>query len=181
MTSTPKGSTPSGGWEKLPPKILGKQRRGESLKNIGRMVIEIEAAAVQALAGRIDDEFARACRHMRDCEGRVIVLGVGKSGHVGSKIAATLASTGTPAFFVHPAEARHGDLGMIKDKDVVLAISNSGKTDEILAILPALQALKVVLIAMTGNPESPLAKAARVHLNVGVEREACPLESAPTA
>lgn len=181
MTSTPKGSNPSAEWEKLPPKIAGKQRRGESLQNIGRMVIEIEAAAVQALAGRIDDEFARACRHMRDCEGRVIVLGVGKSGHVGSKIAATLASTGTPAFFVHPAEARHGDLGMIKNKDVVLAISNSGRTEEILALLPAIKALKVVLIAMTGNPDSPLAKAARVHINVGVEREACPLESAPTA
>jgi arabinose-5-phosphate isomerase len=167
-------------WEKLP-RFAGKQRRGESLKSIGRKVIEIEHAAVGKLVNRIDDEFVRACRHLRDCKGHVVVLGVGKSGHIGSKIAATLASTGTPAFFVHPSEASHGDLGMITDKDVVLALSNSGKTAEILAILPMLRRLKIVLVAMTGDPASPLARAARVHINVGVDQEACPLELAPTA
>jgi arabinose-5-phosphate isomerase len=167
-------------WGKLP-RFAGKQRRGESFKSIGRTVIEIEHAAVRNLAERIDDEFVRACRHLRDCKGHVVVLGVGKSGHIGGKIAATLASTGTPAFFVHPSEASHGDLGMITPKDVVLALSNSGKTAEILAILPMLKRLKVTLIAMTGDPESPLARAARVHINVGVGQEACPLELAPTA
>jgi arabinose-5-phosphate isomerase len=142
------------------------------------------------MAERIDEQFVRACRHLRyekigpldkRRSGHVVVMGVGKSGHVGTKIAATLASTGTPAFFVHPAEAAHGDLGMLTPHDVVLALSNSGKTPELVALLPGLKKLGVKLIAMTGNPGSPLARAADVHLNVGVEQEACPLELAPTA
>jgi arabinose-5-phosphate isomerase len=118
---------------------------------------------------------------MLDCQGRVVVIGMGKSGHIGSKIAATLASTGTPAFFVHPGEASHGDLGMITAKDVVLALSNSGSTEEILTILPIIKRLHVPLISLTGNPESALAKAANVNIDVGVEEEACPLGLAPTA
>lgn len=176
------------GWAKLPK--LGREARGEGMKNDGRKVIEIEAAAVKLMAERIDDQFVRACRHLRwekfgpidkRRTGHVVVMGVGKSGHVGTKIAATLASTGTPAFFVHPAEAAHGDLGMLTAHDVVLALSNSGKTGELVALLPGLKKLGVKLIAMTGNPDSPLAKAADVHLNVGVAQEACPLELAPTA
>jgi arabinose-5-phosphate isomerase len=173
-------------WEKLP-KFGSRGERGETYKKLGRKVIEIEQAAVQLMASRIDDEFVRACRYMRyekngrRREGHVVVLGVGKSGHVGTKIAATLASTGTPAFFVHPGEASHGDLGMITRKDVVLALSNSGKTPEILNLLPVIKKLGIPLIAMTGNPASPLARAATVHLNVGVDQEACPLELAPTA
>ena len=176
------------GWDKLPK--LGRDARGEAMKKLGRKVIEIELAGVKLMADRIDDQFVRACRHLRyekigpldkRRSGHVIVMGVGKSGHVGTKIAATLASTGTPAFFVHPGEAAHGDLGMLTEHDVVLALSNSGKTSELVALLPGLKKLGVKLIAMTGNPDSPLAKAADVHLNVAVEQEACPLELAPTA
>jgi len=151
------------------------------LLRLARAVIETEAEAVAGLAARIDGAFARACRHMLDCEGRVVVLGMGKSGHIGGKIAATLASTGTPAFFVHPGEASHGDLGMITAKDAVLAISNSGETEEILTILPLIKRLGVPLIAMTGNPASTLARAATVHIDVSVPQEACPLGLAPTA
>ncbi len=148
---------------------------------LGRAVIDTEAGAVAALAERIDAGFARACRHMLGCEGRIIVTGMGKSGHIGDKIAATLASTGTPAFFVHPGEASHGDLGMVTPKDVVLALSNSGETEEILTILPIIKRLGVPLITLTGNPRSRLAKAASVNLDVSVEKEACPLGLAPTA
>jgi len=151
------------------------------LLRLARAVIETEAEAVAGLAARIDANFARACRHMLACEGRVVVLGMGKSGHIGGKIAATLASTGTPAFFVHPGEASHGDLGMITAKDAVLAISNSGETEEILTILPLIKRLGVPLIAMTGNPASTLARAATVHIDVSVPKEACPLGLAPTA
>jgi len=151
------------------------------LLRLARAVIETEAEAVAGLASRIDGAFARACRHMLECEGRVVVLGMGKSGHIGGKIAATLASTGTPAFFVHPGEASHGDLGMITAKDAVLAISNSGETEEILTILPLIKRLGVPLIAMTGNPASTLARAATVHIDVSVPQEACPLGLAPTA
>ncbi len=151
------------------------------LLRLARAVIETEAEAVAGLAARIDGAFARACRHMLECEGRVVVLGMGKSGHIGGKIAATLASTGTPAFFVHPGEASHGDLGMITAKDAVLAISNSGETEEILTILPLIKRLGVPLIAMTGNPASTLARAATVHIDVSVPQEACPLGLAPTA
>ena len=148
---------------------------------LGREVIDIETTAVAALRERIDGSFAEACRVMMQCEGRVVVTGMGKSGHIGSKIAATLASTGTPAFFVHPGEASHGDLGMITPGDVVVALSNSGETSELLTIVPLLKRMDTPLIALTGNPRSTLAREARVHLDVGVEKEACPLDLAPTA
>jgi len=153
----------------------------DAIKNLARAVIETEARAVSTLAERIDAGFLEACRMMLECRGRVIVLGVGKSGHIGHKIAATLASTGTPAFFVHPAEASHGDLGMIKPHDVILALSNSGETDEVNVILPLLKRLGVGIIAMTGNPASTLARHADAHVDVSVEKEACPLGLAPTS
>ncbi|NJA04531.1 KpsF/GutQ family sugar-phosphate isomerase [Methylococcaceae bacterium WWC4] len=137
--------------------------------------------AVARLAERIDEAFVRACHLLLDCKGRVVVTGMGKSGHIAGKIAATLASTGTPAFFVHPGEASHGDLGMITRQDVVLALSNSGETGEILTILPIIKRLGVPLVAMTGNADSTLARMASVHLDVSVEQEACPLGLAPTA
>ncbi|MDH5191936.1 MAG: KpsF/GutQ family sugar-phosphate isomerase [Gammaproteobacteria bacterium] len=152
-----------------------------TLISLGRSVIEIEANAVSNLKNRIDATFAKACQLMLGCEGRIVVVGMGKSGHIGGKIAATLASTGSPAFFVHPGEASHGDLGMITTKDVVIAISNSGETSEILTILPLIKRQAVPLIGMTGNPGSTLAKASTVHINVGVEKEACPLNLAPTS
>jgi len=152
-----------------------------TMKKLGLAVLETEAAAIEALKSRIDAGFVRACQYMLDCEGRVVVIGMGKSGHIGSKIAATLASTGTPAFFVHPGEASHGDLGMITPKDVVLALSNSGATEEILTILPIIKRLHVPLISLTGNPDSALAQAASVNLDVSVAEEACPLGLAPTA
>ncbi|MEJ2655388.1 MAG: SIS domain-containing protein, partial [Acidihalobacter sp.] len=151
------------------------------LTELGLAVIRTESAAIEALAGRMDDAFVAACRHLHACRGRIVVLGMGKSGHIGSKIAATLASTGSPAFFVHPGEASHGDLGMITAADVVLALSNSGETKEILTILPIIRRLGVPLIAMTGNPRSALAREASVHIDVSVEREACPLGLAPTS
>jgi arabinose-5-phosphate isomerase len=147
----------------------------------GRNVIEIEARSILALAQRIDASFSRACALMLQCRGRVVVSGMGKSGHVGRKIAATLASTGTPAFFVHPGEASHGDLGMIMREDVVLALSNSGETDELLTILPPIKRQNVPLIVLTGNAQSSLARLADVHLDVSVSAEACPLGLAPTA
>ncbi|KOR30526.1 D-arabinose 5-phosphate isomerase [Achromatium sp. WMS2] len=151
------------------------------LKDLGQAVIRTEAAAVAALESRIDQNFIKACVLLLDCEGHIIVLGMGKSGHIGVKLAATLASTGSPAFFIHPGEARHGDLGMITPKDVVLALSNSGETEELIAILPALRRLGVPIIAITGNSHSTLANESDVFLDVGVEKEACPLGLAPTA
>ena len=153
----------------------------EVIRRLGREVLEVEAAAILGLRERVDAAFFRACAYCLDCKGRVVVTGMGKSGHVGGKIAATLASTGTPAFFVHPGEASHGDLGMITATDVVLAISNSGETPEILTILPLIKRLGVPLVAMTGRPGSTLASAADAHLDVGVDKEACPLNLAPTA
>jgi arabinose-5-phosphate isomerase len=150
-------------------------------KKLGLAVIETELASVSALKNRIDDNFARACELMLDCEGRIVVTGMGKSGHIAGKIAATLASTGSPAFFVHPGEASHGDLGMITPKDVVIALSNSGNTTELLTIVPIIKRLGVPLISMTGNTDSPLATEATINLNVGVENEACPLGLAPTS
>lgn len=149
--------------------------------NMGISVIETELAAVNALLTRINDNFAQACRHILGCKGRIIVIGMGKSGHIGNKIAATMASTGTPAFFVHPGEASHGDFGMITAQDVVLAISNSGETKEILLLIPLLKRLGTPLIALTGNANSTLVQEADVYLDVHVEREACPLGLAPTA
>lgn len=151
------------------------------LAQLGAAVIKTEASAITALQARINANFSAACRYMLGCKGRIVVLGMGKSGHIGGKIAATLASTGTPAFFVHPGEASHGDLGMITKKDVVLALSNSGETTEICLILPLIKRLGVPLIALTGQPQSTLGRAADVPIDVSVEKEACPLGLAPTA
>lgn len=151
------------------------------LRKLGLAVIGTEASMIAALAERIDDNFSRACQYMLDCQGRIVVIGMGKSGHIGGKIAATLASTGSPAFFVHPGEASHGDLGMITVRDVVLALSNSGETEEILTILPLIKRLGIPLISMTGRKESTLAQAANVNIDVSVEQEACPLGLAPTS
>jgi len=153
----------------------------DRIKTLARDVIEIQAGAITSLLERVDDNFIAACTCLLECSGRIVVIGMGKSGHIGSKVAATLASTGTPAFFVHPAEASHGDLGMIKSRDVVLILSNSGETDEINIILPLLKRIGVKIVAMTGNPESTLAKHADIHLDVSVEKEACPLGLAPTS
>jgi arabinose-5-phosphate isomerase len=153
----------------------------QRLVELGRAVLETEAEAITALEQRLDENFVNACRHMLHCEGRIVVTGMGKSGHIGDKIAATLASTGSPAFFVHPGEASHGDLGMITPKDVVIALSNSGETEEILTILPIIKRLGVPLISLTGNPDSRLARAAEANIDVSVEKEACPLGLAPTA
>lgn len=155
--------------------------KSNSFSELGRGVIELEAKAVADLASRIDGQFSDACLLMQQCHGRVVVVGMGKSGHIGNKIAATLASTGTPSFFVHPGEASHGDLGMITPEDVVLAISNSGETAEILTILPIIKRMGVKLIAMTGRTDSSLAKQSDAVLDVGVEQEACPLNLAPTS
>lgn len=153
----------------------------KDMKALARAVIAAEISALQSLPERIDDQFVGACEAILKCRGRVIVTGMGKSGHIGSKIAATLASTGTPAFFVHPGEASHGDLGMIVDGDVIIALSNSGSSEEVLAIMPVVRRLKIKLIAMTGNPESELAQLADFHIYTGVEHEACPLGLAPTS
>ena len=153
----------------------------DQLKKLGLAVIDTELASIEALRPRINDDFARACELMLACEGRVVVTGMGKSGHIAGKIAATLASTGTPAFFVHPGEASHGDLGMITPKDVVLALSNSGETHEILTIVPIIKRLGVPLISMTGKPGSALAREATINLDIAVQKEACPLGLAPTS
>ena len=150
-------------------------------QQLGLAVIETELTAIEALKQRLDDNFSRACEILLACEGRIVVTGMGKSGHIGGKIAATLASTGSPAFFVHPGEASHGDLGMITDKDVVLALSNSGNTEEILTIVPLIKRLGVPLVSMTGKNTSTLAEEADVNLNVSVEQEACPHGLAPTS
>ncbi|MGE8294370.1 MAG: KpsF/GutQ family sugar-phosphate isomerase [Pseudomonas sp.] len=143
--------------------------------------IRLELEAVQELLPRINADFIKACELILNCKGRVVVVGMGKSGHIGNKIAATLASTGTTAFFVHPAEASHGDMGMITRDDIVLALSNSGSTAEIITLLPLIKRLGIRLISMTGNPDSPLAKAAEVNLDARVSQEACPLNLAPTS
>ncbi len=158
-----------------------RQLQAEDLRRLGLAVIETEAAGLAEIAARVDDNFVDACRYMLACQGRIVVLGMGKSGHIGHKIAATLASTGTPAFFVHPGEASHGDLGMITANDVVLALSNSGETDEILTIVPIISRLGVPLIALTGNASSTLAKNASVHIDISVTKEACPMGLTPTA
>lgn len=155
--------------------------RAKDLLTLAKAVIETEITALAALPARLDHEFVAACEAILACKGRIIVMGMGKSGHIGNKIAATLASTGTPAFFVHPAEASHGDLGMIVDGDVLIILSNSGTSEEIIAILPVIRRLNIQIIAMTGNPQSPLAEAADFHIDTGVDREACPLGLAPTS
>lgn len=153
----------------------------KNFKALATQVIEIEQQSVKELLQYIDDSFELACQLMFDCQGRVIVIGMGKSGHIGGKIAATLASTGTPAFFVHPGEASHGDLGMITSDDVVLTISNSGETAEVLAIIPVIKRIGAKLISMTGNTSSTLAKLADTHVCIKVSQEACPLGLAPTS
>lgn len=146
-----------------------------------KRTIDLELAAIHQLSGRIDAAFTKACECLLACQGRVIVMGMGKPGHIGRKIAATLASTGTPAFFVHPGEASHGDFGMITSRDMVLTISNSGNTQEILTLLPLIKRLNIPLIALVGNLNSPLAEAADIVLDVSVSVEACPLNLAPTS
>ena len=153
----------------------------KNFKQLATQVIEIEQQAIKELLQYIDHSFELACQLMFDCQGRVIVIGMGKSGHIGGKIAATLASTGTPAFFVHPGEASHGDLGMITNDDVVLTISNSGETAEVLAIIPVIKRIGAKLIAMTGNPSSTLAKLSDTHVCIKVSQEACPLGLTPTS
>jgi arabinose-5-phosphate isomerase len=153
----------------------------KDFKQLATQVIKIEQQSIGELLQYIDESFERACQLMFKCRGRVIVIGMGKSGHIGGKIAATLASTGTPSFFVHPGEASHGDLGMITSDDVVLTISNSGETGEVLAIIPVLKRIGSKLIAMTGNPRSTLAQLADTHVCVAVSQEACPLGLAPTS
>ncbi len=153
----------------------------EKICELGRAVIETEAATISALSARIGADFAKACHLLLACTGRIIVMGMGKSGHIGKKIAATFASTGSPAFFIHPGEAKHGDFGMITAKDVLLVISNSGETDEILAILPFIKRLNLPFITLTGNTLSTLAKAATINIDASVEKEACPLGLAPTS
>ncbi len=158
-----------------------KLKNEHNFLQFGRSVLEIETQAIQHLISRLDEQFQRACELILQCQGRVVVIGMGKSGHIGSKVAATLASTGTPAFFVHPGEASHGDLGMITAQDVVLGLSNSGETEEILILLPIIKRLGVPLITLTGNPHSKLATMATVNIDVSVTQEACPLGLAPTA
>ncbi len=153
----------------------------EELLVLAREVLRIESRAVDQLRSRLDGEFAAACRLCIETPGRVVVTGMGKSGHIAGKIAATLASTGTPAFFMHPAEASHGDLGMITNQDLLLAVSYSGETEEIVTILPLVKRMGARLVSITGNRDSTLAKAADAHLNVAVTEEACPLNLAPTA
>lgn len=153
---------------------------GKNFHAAARSVIDLECQSIQKLVNYLDEDFERACEIILACQGRVVVLGMGKSGHIAAKIAATLASTGTPAFYVHPGDASHGDLGMITYQDVVLAISNSGETNEILTLLPLLKELKVQLIAICGHNQSTLARFAHALLNTHIDKEACPLGLAPT-
>ena len=174
-------ATPSNLARHSPPMPTPPPFNPDRALQLAAQTFEIEARALLGLAARQGDGFAGAVAAMLACHGRVIVMGMGKSGHVGRKIAATLASTGTPAFFVHPAEASHGDLGMVQPGDVVLAISNSGESDELAAIVPALRRLGTTLVAMTGRPDSTLARHADQVISSAVDQEACPLNLAPTA
>lgn len=160
---------------------MSKKLTPKQMQELAGRVLDIESRAVSRLRERLDDSFAAACQLCLETRGRVVVTGMGKSGHISGKIAATLASTGTPSFFVHPGEASHGDLGMITANDLVLAISFSGETEEVITILPIIKRMGTSLISMTGKPRSTLARAADVHLDVSVDEEACPLNLAPTA
>ena len=153
----------------------------QKIIQLARTVLKTEAQAVLNLRDRIGDSFIQTCKLLLACDGRIIVTGIGKSGHIGNKIAATFASTGSPAFFMHPSEASHGDIGVITKKDVVIALSNSGKTEEIIAIIPIIKLLGVPLISITGNPHSTLSKLANVNLDISIEKEACTLGLVPTA
>jgi arabinose-5-phosphate isomerase len=148
---------------------------------LGLSVLDIESKAILNLKKRIDQSFVDLCQAILDCQGRVIVMGMGKSGHIGKKIASTLASTGTPAFFIHPAEASHGDLGMITKNDLVIALSYSGETEELIKILPRIQRLDIQIAALTGSDQSTLAQCASIHISIDIQQEACPLGLAPTA
>jgi len=165
----------------LPDKLTNQKVSNDELLALAREVLEIESRAVDALRSRLNEDFVAACQLCLNTRGRVVVTGMGKSGHVSNKIAATLASTGTPAFFMHPAEASHGDLGMITGQDLLLAISYSGETTEVVTILPVVKRMGAKLLSFTGNPDSTMAQAADVHLDVSVTEEACPLNLAPTA
>ncbi len=167
IVSSPQGNTP--------------KEHDSTFINVGRRTIALEIDAVNALSDRINQDFVHACQLVFECKGRTIVTGMGKSGHIGKKIAATLASTGTPSFFVHPGEASHGDLGMITTDDVIIAISNSGSSAEVLTLLPTIKRLGIPLISMAGAPNSPLAQQADVNLDISVKNEACPLDLAPTS
>jgi arabinose-5-phosphate isomerase len=160
---------------------MSSERKSTDFAAIGRRVLRIEAAAVSSLEERIGPAFSKACELILACTGRVVVTGMGKSGHVGGKLASTLASTGTPAFFVHPGEASHGDLGMITPIDLVVAISNSGETAEIVTILPLIKRLGIPLVTLTGTSNSTLGKASACTLDISIREEACPLNLAPTA
>jgi len=166
---------------KTAPSSAGRASRDDAALAMAREVLEIEAKAISDLIGRLDQRFVQAVDTILNCRGRVVVSGIGKSGHIARKIASTLASTGTPAFFVHPAEASHGDLGMVARDDVFIALSNTGESEELLAIIPLLKRQGAKLVAMTGNPQSTLAREADIHLYAGAEKEACPLNLAPTA
>ena len=165
----------------MPDKLTNQKVSNDELLALAREVLEIESRAVDALRSRLNEDFVAACQLCLNTRGRVVVTGMGKSGHVSNKIAATLASTGTPAFFMHPAEASHGDLGMITGQDLLLAISYSGETTEVVTILPIVKRMGAKLLSFTGNPDSTMAQAADVHLDVSVTEEACPLNLAPTA
>ncbi|MCH8943312.1 MAG: KpsF/GutQ family sugar-phosphate isomerase [Proteobacteria bacterium] len=165
----------------MPDKLTNQKVSNDELLALAREVLEIESRAVDALRSRLNEDFVAACQLCLNTRGRVVVTGMGKSGHVSNKIAATLASTGTPAFFMHPAEASHGDLGMITGQDLLLAISYSGETTEVVTILPLVKRMGAKLLSFTGNPDSTMAQAADVHLDVSVTEEACPLNLAPTA
>lgn len=157
------------------------QQHSADVLSLAKAVLETEAQAITSLIPRLNEHFVSACDLLMNCEGRVVVIGMGKSGHIGKKIAATLASTGTPAFFVHPGEANHGDMGMLKREDVILLLSNSGTTQELVNLIPFFKRLNTPIIALTGNPRSLLALSADIHLDVSVDKEACPLGLAPTA
>lgn len=157
------------------------QQHSADVLSLAKAVLETEAEAITSLIPRLGDSFVQACDYLMNCQGRVVVIGMGKSGHIGKKIAATLASTGTPAFFVHPGEANHGDMGMLKREDIILLLSHSGTTQELVNLVPFFKRLNTPIIALTGNPQSLLALAADIHLDVSIKKEACPLGLAPTA
>ena len=160
--------------------MIEKQEKFD-FSRIGKRVLSIESVAIERLKDHLDHNFDMACQLCLDCSGKIIVMGIGKSGHIADKLAATLASTGTPSFFVHPGEASHGDLGMISKSDIVMALSNSGTTQEIISLLPILKNMGIKIISMTGDKNSKIATASNVHIDVGVEEEACPMNLSPTA
>tara|TARA_B110000438_G_scaffold137071_1_gene132432 strand:+ start:948 stop:1928 length:981 start_codon:yes stop_codon:yes gene_type:complete len=160
---------------------LQEKKEKFSFIDIGKRVLDIESKAISELKNYLDKDFESACNICIECKGKIIVMGVGKSGHIADKIAATFASTGTPSFFVSPSEALHGDLGMIDQNDIIIALSNSGESQEIIELLPVLKKMKIPIISLTGNNESKLAKASDSHINVSVKEEACPMNLAPTA